>query len=99
MSSRTGSAALYISLLAWVFLVLGLVYAKFVVSEPAPNVVVTFSDKGLARLFVELASLGLGCLGLVLVIVSVVRSARSGALALAAFASASVCTVCVALLM
>src|SRR5437870_4791406 len=93
MSSRTVSAALFIALLAWAVLVFGLFYARFVVSEPPPNVVITFSDKGLARLFVELVSLGLGFLGLVLVMVSVVRAVRSRALALAAVANASVCTV------
>src|SRR4051812_5844280 len=98
MSSRTASAALVIALLAWGVLVLGLVYARFVVSEPPPDVVITFSDKGLTRLFVELVSLGLGLLGLVLVMVGVVRAVRGRALALAAVANASVCTVCVALL-
>jgi len=100
MSSRSASAALVIGLLAWGVLLVGLLYAKFVVSEPPPNVVITFSDKGLTRLFIELVSLGLGCLGLLLVMVSVVRSTASRTLVLpAAVANASVCAVCVTLLM
>jgi hypothetical protein len=99
VTSKLVSAALALGLLAWLFLLLGLLYAKFVVSEPTPNVVITFSNKGLTRLFVELVSLGLGCLGLILVVVAFVGAARNRALALAGFGTASVCAVCLALLM
>ena len=99
VTSKIVPAALALALLAWLFLLFGLLYAKFVVSEPPPNVVITFSDKGLTRLFVELVSLGLGCLGLILVVVAFVGVERNRALALAGLGSASVCAVCVALLM
>ena len=99
IASRIVSAALAFVLLAWLVLLLGLLYAKFVVSEPLPNVVITFSNKGLTRLFVELVSLGLGFLGLILAGVAFVGAARNRALALAGFGAASVCAVCIALLM
>jgi len=98
-SPKIVSAALVLALLAWLFLLLGLLYAKFVVSEPPPNVVITFSNKGLTRLLVELLSLGLGFLGFILAVVGFVGAARTRALALAGFGSISVCAVCFALLM
>ena len=88
-----------LAILAWVYLLLGLAYAKFVVTEPPPNVVITFSDKGLARLFTELGSLGIGCLGLLAAVVAFALAARSRALAFAAIGNASICAVCIALLM
>lgn len=99
VASRTLSAALALALFAWLFLLLGLLCARFLVSEPPPNVVITFSDKGLTRLLVEFVSLGLGCLGLTPVVVAFVRGARNRSLALAGIVNASVCAVCVALLM
>jgi hypothetical protein len=84
---------------AWVFLACGLVYARFVVVEPPPNVVITFSDKGLARLFVELVTFGIGSLGFLLAVVAFARGAGNRAVAFAAAGSATVCVVCVALLM
>ena len=86
-------------MLAWLLLLLGLVYAKFFVTEPPPNVVITFSDKGLTRLFAEVLSLGIGCLGLVLTVVAFAWTVRDRRLALAAISNAAVCAVCVALLM
>jgi hypothetical protein len=98
--SKFVSAALGLAVLAWLWLLIGLVYAKFFVTEPLPNVVITFSDKGLTRLFAELISLGIGLLGLVLaVVVAFVPAARSRLLALAVFGNLAVCAVCVALLM
>jgi len=88
-----------LAILAWLSLLLGLVYAKFFVTDPPPNVVITFSDKGLTRLFAELLSLGIGCLGLVLAVVAMARPARDWRLALAAMSNAAVCAVCLALLM
>jgi hypothetical protein len=74
-------------------------YARFVVTEPPPNVVITFSDKGLTRLFVELISQGTGALGVFLAVVAFARGARTRALTLAAFGSVAICIVCGALLM
>jgi len=94
------SAAIALTAVAWLWLLLGLAYAMFFVVEPAPNVVITFSDKDLTRLFAELISLGLGVLGLVLaLVVAFARAARSRLLALAVVSNVAVCVVCVALLM
>ena len=93
------SAAIALAILAWLLLLLGLLYAKFVVVEPPPNVVITFSDKGLTRLFVELVSFGIGSLGLLLAVVAFAWTARDRALAFAALGNVSICVVCVALLM
>lgn len=91
--------AIALAVLAWLLLVLGLVYATFFVTDPPPNVVITFSNKGLTRLFVEVLSLGIGCLGLVLAVAGFLWTARDRRLALAAMSNAAVCAVCVALLM
>ncbi len=99
VTSKIVSVAIALAILAWLLLLLGLVYAKFFVTEPPPNVVITFSDKGLTRLFAELLSLGIGCLGLVLSVVAFAWTARDRRLALAALSNAAVCAVCVALLM
>jgi hypothetical protein len=94
------STAVTVAALAWLWLLLGLMYARFFVTEPPPNVVVTFSDKGLARLFAELISLGIGCVGLVLALVlTCVRAARGRLLALVVVSNVAVCAVCIALLM
>jgi uncharacterized membrane protein len=98
-TSKIVSVATALAILAWLLLLLGLVYAKYVVTEPPPNVVITFSDKGLTRLFAEALSLGIGCLGLVLSVVAFAWTARDRRLALAAIGNATVCAVCVALLM
>jgi uncharacterized membrane protein len=98
-TSKIVSVAIALAILAWLLLLLGLVYAKFFVTEPPPNVVITFSDKGLTRLFAELLSLGIGCLGLALSVVAFAWTARNRRLALAAISNAAVCAVCVALLM
>ena len=92
-------AAIALTTLAWVFLSIGLLYARFFVNEPPPNVVITFSNKGLTRLFVELISLGIGSLGLLVAVVGFARGARSRALTFAAVGSAAICLVCVTLLM
>ena len=96
---KTVFAAIALTTLGWLFLSLGLMYARFVVTEPPPNVVITFSDKGLARLFVELISLGVGGLGLFFALVAFARGARNRRLALATVGSLSICVVCVALIM
>lgn len=96
---KLASASAALAILAWLFLLLGLMYARFFVTEPPPNVVITFSDKGLTRLFVELLSLGIGCLGLVLALVAFAWGARNRFLALAAVSNAAVCVACVGLLM
>ena len=93
------SAAIALAALAWLLLSLGLIYARFVVTEPPPNVVITFSDKGLARLFVELSSLGVGGLGFLLAVMAFALGARSRSLTLAALGSAAICIVCFTLLM
>lgn len=98
-TSRIVFAAIALAVLAWLLLGVGLVYAGFFVTDPPPNVVITFSNKGLTRLFVEVLSLGIGCLGLVLALVGLVRPARDRRLAFAAISNAAVCAVCVALLM
>ena len=98
-SSRIASVAIAVAILAWLLLLLGLAYAKFFVTDPPPNVVITFSDKGLTRLFAEILSLGIGCLGLALTVVAFAWAARDRRLALAAISNAAVCAVCVALLM
>lgn len=98
-TSKIVSAAIILAILAWLLLLVGLVYAKFFVTEPAPNVVITFSDKGLTRLFAELLSLGIGCLGLLLAVVAFAWAPRDRRLALAVVSNAAVCATCVALLM
>ena len=98
-ASKILSAAIALAILAWLLLLLGLVYAKFLVTEPPPNVVITFSDKGLTRLFTELLSLGIGCLGLLLPVVAIAWAPRDRRLALAVVSNAAVCAACVALLM
>jgi len=99
-TSKIVSAAIALAVLAWLWLLLGLMYAKFFVTEPPPNVVITFSDKGLTRLFAELISLGIGFLGLVFaIVVAFTPAARSPLLALAVIGDVAVCAVCIALLM
>ena len=93
------SASIAFAVVAWLLLLLGLMYARFVVTEPAPNVVITFSDKGLTRLFTELISLGTGGLGVFLAGVAYACGARNGTLTLAALSNVSICVVCAALLM
>jgi uncharacterized membrane protein len=97
--SKIASAAIAVAILAWLLLLLGLVYAKFFVTDPPPNVVITFSDKGLTRLSAEALSLGIGCLGLILTLVAFAWAVRDRRLALATVGNAAVCAVCVALLM
>ena len=98
-TSRIVSVATALAVVAWLLLLLGFVCAKFFVTDPPPNVVITFSNKGLTRLFAELLSLGIGCLGLLLAVIALARPARDWRLALAAMSNAAVCAVCVALLM
>jgi uncharacterized membrane protein len=98
-TSKITSVALAIAIVAWLLLLLGLVHAKYFVTDPPPNVVITFSDEGLTRLFAEVLSLGIGCLGLVLTVVAFAWFVRDRRLALAAISNAAVCAVCVALLM
>ena len=93
------SVATALAIVAWLLLLLGFVYAKFFVTDPPPNVVITFSDKGLTRLFAELLSLGIGGLGLLLAVIALARPARDWRLALALVSNAAVCAVCIALLM
>ena len=93
------SASVAFAALAWLILLLGLMYARFVVIEPPPNVAITFSQKGLTRLFTELISLGIGGLGVFLAVVAFARGARNRALTLAALGNVSICVVCAALLM
>ena len=94
------SATIAASALAWLGLLLGLILAKFFVSEPPPNVVITFSDKGLTRLFAELISLGIGCLGLAIALVlTFFRAAHSRLLAFAVVSNVGVCAACIALLL
>ena len=99
-TSKVVSAVIALAVLAWLWLLLGLMYAKFFVTEPRANVVITFSDKGLTRLFAELISLGIGFLGLVFaIVVAFTPAARSPLLALAVIGDVAVCAVCIALLM
>ncbi len=99
-TSKVVFAAIVLAALAWLWLLLGLAYARFLVVEPPPNVVITFSDKGLTRLFAELISLGIGFIGLVLALaVAFARRVRSRLLTLAVVSNVAVCAVCVALLM
>jgi hypothetical protein len=93
------SASVAFAVLAWLLLLLGLMYARFVVIEPPPNVVITFSHKGLARLFTEVIGLGIGGLGVFLSGIAFARGARSRALTLAGLSNVSICIVCAALLM
>jgi len=85
--------------LAWLHLLLGLVYAHFFVAPSPPNPVIVFSAKGLTSLLVELGSLAMGCLGLLLAAIAYALTARGRALGLAAFGNATVCAACIALLM
>jgi hypothetical protein len=93
------SVSVAFAILAWFLLLLGLMYARFVVVEPPPNVVITFSHKGLTRLFTELIGLGIGGLGVFLSGIAFARGARNGALTLATLGNVSICVVCAALLM
>lgn len=93
------SVAIALAVIAWLLLLLRLVVARYFVTEPPPNVVITFSDKRFTRLVAELLSLGIGCLGLALAVVAFVWTVRDRRLALAAMSNAAVCAVCVALLM
>lgn len=97
--SKIVYSAIVLGVLAWLYLLLGLVYANFFVPESPPNPVIVFSAKGLTALLVELVSFGIGCLGLALVAIAFVRAARTRALAFAAVANASVCAVCAALVL
>jgi hypothetical protein len=92
------SAAVVFAILAWLVLLLGLLYAKFYVTEPPPSPVMTFSDKGLTRLFAELLGFALGCLGFLLSAIAFALNARNRALAYAVIGNAAVCAVCFALL-
>jgi len=98
-SPKIAVAAIALTILSWALLSIGLLYTRFFVTEPPPNVVITFSNKGLTRLFVELISLGIGSLGLLVAVVAFARGARNRALACAAVGSAAICVVCVTLLM
>jgi len=99
-TSKFASIAIAMAAVAWLWLVLGLVCAKFLVTEPPPNVVITFSDKGLARVLAELVSLGIGFLGLVLaLVIAFDQTVRRRLRALAVVSNVAVCAVCVALLM
>lgn len=97
--SGAAYAAIVLAIISWLLFSLGLLYARFVVTEPPPNVVITFSDKGLTRLFVELLCLGIGSLGFLLAVIAFALGARSRALTLAALVNAAICIVCVTLLM
>lgn len=99
LTSRIVYAAAVIAVLAWANLLLGLVYANCCVPDSPPNPVIMFSGKGLTSLLVELASFGIGCLGLLLVVIAFILSARSRTLAVAALGSAAVCVVCAALIL
>jgi len=99
LTPKIVSASVAFAILAWLLLLLGLTYASFVVTEPPPNVVITFSHKGLTRLFAELISLGTGGLGAFFAGVDFARGARNGTLTLAALGNVSICVVCAALLM
>jgi hypothetical protein len=95
---RIPHVAIAVAAVASLWPVLGLVYAKFFVAEPPPNVVITFSDKGLTRIFAELVSLGIGFLGLALaLVVAFDQAVRSRLRALAVVSNVAVCAVCVAL--
>lgn len=96
---RFVAAAVALATLAWIVLAFGLIYAGFIVTEAPPNVVISFSSKGLTRLFVELLSLGLGATGFLVAIMGFARGARHRAIVFAAGGSAAVCIVCLALLM
>ena len=95
---KIAAAAFALTTLAWIFLSIGLLYARFFVTEPPPNVVITFSNKGLTRIFVELISLGMGGLGFLVAVVAFARGARNRALTFAAMGSAAICVLCVTLL-
>lgn len=98
--SATVYASIAVAVVAWLFLLLGLVYARFLLPDSLPNPVIVFSAQGLTAVLVELASFGIGCLGLLLVIIAFFMPAtRNRTLAFAAIANASVCAVCAASLM
>jgi hypothetical protein len=97
-TSRIASLAIAVAVVAWLFLLIGLVYARFVVPESLPNPVIVFSSKGLTGLLVELVSFAIGRLGLLLVLIAFITVARTRALAVAAVANASLCVVCAVLL-
>ena len=98
-ASKVASFAIGLTILAWLLFSFGLIFARFVVTDPAPNVVITFSDKGLTRLFVELISFGIGGLGFMLALFAFAGGARNRALTFTVVGSAAICIVCVTLLM
>jgi hypothetical protein len=95
---KLASIASVVAMLAALCLGVGLVYANLLRESP-PSIVLVPSSKGLTRIFVELASFGLGCLGLALAAAAFLTGARTRALALAAAASAGVCVLAAALLL
>lgn len=95
---KLASIASVVATLAALCLVFGLIYASLL-PEPQPSIVLVPSSKGLTRLFAELASFGLGCLGLALAAAAFLTGVRTRALALAAAASAGVCLSAAALLL
>ena len=97
-AQRLVFAAIALGVLAWLLLLFGVVYARYFVTDPLPNVVITFSDKGLTRLFAELISLGIGGLGLLLAVVAFAWGARNRELVFAALGNAAICVLCIALL-
>jgi len=98
-TSKIASTAVVVAAFASLCLLVGLAYAKFLVSEPPPNVVITFSNKAFTRLSVELISLGMGGIGLVLALVSsFTRPGRGRLLALAVVSNVAICALCIVLL-
>ena len=95
---KLASIASVVAILAVLCLAFGLVYASLLPESP-PSILLVPSSKGLTRIFVELASFGLGCLGLALAAVAFLTGVRTRALALAAAASAGVCALAAALLL
>jgi hypothetical protein len=92
------SATLGLALVAWLVLAFGLACAAFVVTDPPPNVAITFSDRGLTRLATELASLGVGALGLLVAVVAFAGGARGRALVVGTLGNVAVGVACVVLL-
>jgi hypothetical protein len=97
-TSRIAIAAAGFAIVAWLWLLLGLINAQFFVPESLPNPVIVFSAKGLDNLLTELTSLGLGCLGLLVALIELARKGRSRALVFAVLGNVSVCVTCMALL-
>jgi hypothetical protein len=97
-TSKLASAATALAIIAWLVLAAGLLYARFGIADTPPSFLILPSSKGVAAILVELASLGIGCLGVALALLAFMIKGRNRTIAIAAIANVAVCVLSVALL-